>query len=149
VLLMSWVLKEEILLELSTQPERKAWEEEGAFEVFHEVWEKLRPEHREKTRIGALGFKPIQGSELLQAWMVPIEGHPKILGFKNSLQILSREGSVLFEGTWGDVPLEMVKQQTEFFIWLPYRHGSKPEKLDWKTKLLGAFRYVKNRKKKP
>jgi hypothetical protein len=142
---MTWVLKEEILVELSANPERKAWTEEKAYDAFHEIWEKLKPEHREKTRIGTLGFQPMVGSESLEAWMFPIEGHPKILGYKNTVQLIDREGMILFEGTWGETPLDLIKEQVDIFIWLPYRHGSTPEKLDWKTRLLGVFRYFKNR----
>ena len=145
---MTWVLKEEILIELSAHPEREAWMEEKAYDVFHDLWEKLRPEHREKTRIGALGFQPMVGSESLQAWMFPIEGHPKILGFKNRIQIIDKEANILFDGLWGDAPLKIIKEKVELFIWLPYRHGGKPEGLDWKTRLLGIFRYFKNRKRK-
>jgi len=145
---MTWVLKEEVLIELSSHPERKAWLEEKAYDVFHDLWEKLSPEHREKTRIGALGFQPMVGTDSIQAWMFPIEGHPKILGFKNRIQLLDKNGKVFFDGPWGEAPLEMIKEQVEFFIWLPYRHGSAPEKLDWKTRLLGMFRYFKNRNRK-
>lgn len=145
---MTWVLKEEVLVELSSHPERKTWTEEKAYDAFHEIWEKLRPEHQEKTRIGTLGFQPMVGSEVLEAWMFPIEGHPKILGFKNRIQLIDKDGKVLFDGLWGESPLELIKERVEFFIWLPYRHGNTPQKLDWKTKLLGAFRFLKNRHRK-
>lgn len=145
---MTWVLKEEVLLELSSNPERKVWAEEKAYDAFHEIWEKLKPEHREKTRIGALGFQTRPGSESVEAWMFPIEGHPKILGFKNKIQLIDKSGNLMFEGPWGEAPLEAIKERIEFFIWLPYRHGATPEKLDWKTRLLGLFRYFKNRHRK-
>ncbi|NBX76625.1 MAG: hypothetical protein EBQ92_08725 [Proteobacteria bacterium] len=146
---MTWVIDEKILVKLSASEARKIWAEEKAFDVFHELQSRLKPEHQEKSRIGALGFQAIQGTEGLHTWLFPIEGHPKILGFKNPVQILSFHGEVLFEGLWGDTPLALIEKTEEFFIWLPYRHGSKPEKLGLKTRLLGVFRYFKNRKKKP
>jgi len=127
-----------------------AWAEDKAFEVFHEIQSTLHPQYHEKSRIGALGFQAISGTEGFHTWMFPIEGHPKILGFKNRVHILSVEGKMLFDGTWGETPLELIEKHEEFFIWLPYRHGGTPSKLDWKTRLVGAFRFLKNRhRKKP
>lgn len=148
---MIWVLDEKILSGLSASEARRKWSEEKAYEVFHEIQEKLKPEHREKTRIGALGFQAISGTEGLHTWMIPIEGHPKILGIKNRVHILSFQGETLYEGIWGETPLELVEKHNEFFIWLPYRHGGAPEKPDWKTRLRGVVRFLKNRhrKKKP
>lgn len=147
---MTWVLDEKILLRLADSEQRMTWAEEKAFEVFHEIQSSLPLQHQDKSRIGALGFQAISGTEGLHTWMFPIEGHPKILGYKNPVQILSVEGKMLFEGTWGDTPLELVEKHEEFFIWLPYRYGGKPSKPDWKTRLVGAFRFLKNRhRKKP
>lgn len=145
---MTWSVNEAILVELSTSETRKLWAEEKAYEVFHEIEAQLKKEHREKTRIGALGFQNITGTEGLHAWMFPIEGHPKILGLKNTVEILSVRGEVLYQGMWGEVPLSLVETHQEFFIWLPYRHGGTPQKLDWKTRVLGAFRFLKNRHRK-
>lgn len=148
---MTWVLDEKILERLSQSPARRIWAEERAFEVFHEIQENLKKEHREKSRIGALGFQSISGTQGLHTWMIPIEGSPKIVGFKNPVQILSTEGKLLYEGVWGEAPLALVEEKNEFFIWLPYRHGGAPLQLNWKTRLLGIFRFLKyrHRKKKP
>jgi len=145
---MTWVLDENILIKLSDSEARRVWAQEKAFELFHEIQEQLKPEHREKSRIGALGFQSIPGTEALHTWMFPIEGHPKILGTKNRVQILSCQGVVLFEGNWGETPLELIEKNEEFLIWLPYRHGGTPERADWKTKLLGLFRFLKYRHRK-
>lgn len=145
---MTWSVNEAILVELSTSETRKLWAEEKAYEIFHEIEAQLKQEHREKTRIGALGFQNITGTEGLHAWMFPIEGHPKILGLKNTVELLSVRGEVLYQGAWGEVPLSLVETHQEFFIWLPYRHGGAPQKLDWKTRVLGAFRFLKNRHRK-
>jgi len=145
---MTWVLDEKILEELSLSAQRKEWAESKAFDVFHEIQEFLKAEHQEKSRIGALGFQPISGTEGIHAWMFPIEGHPKILGFKNPVQILNLKGQILFEGTWGETPLSLVREQEEFFIWLPYRHGGALPEHTFKTRLKGLFRYFKNRHRK-
>jgi len=145
---MTWVIDEKVLLKLSASEVRKTWVEEKAYEVFHEIQSLLKPEHQEKSRIGALGFQEIRGTEGLHTWMFPIEGHPKILGFKNPVQILSFSGEILFEGLWGETPLALVEKHEEFFIWLPYRHGGTPVKPDWKTRLLGMFRFLKYRSRK-
>ncbi len=145
---MTWVLDEKILIKLSESSARKTWAEERAFEVFHEIQDQLKKEHQEKARLGALGFQAISGTEGLHTWMFPVEGHPKILGFKNPIQILSVQGETLFEGAWGETPLELIEKHTEFFIWLPYRHGGTPERPDWKTRLLGVFRFLKYRHRK-
>lgn len=145
---MTWVLDESILEELARSEARKEWAESKAFDIFHEIQQLLKAEHQEKSRIGALGFQPISGTEGLHPWMFPIEGHPKILGFKNPVQIVSLKGEVLYDGTWGETPLSLVMEQEEFFIWLPYRHGGKPPQLSWKTRLMGLFRFLKNRHRK-
>ncbi|NBX93053.1 MAG: hypothetical protein EBQ85_07480 [Proteobacteria bacterium] len=145
---MTWVLDENILEALSQSEVRKEWAENRAFDVFHDIQEKLKEEHRERSRIGALGFKPISGTEGLQAWMVPIEGHPKILGFKNPVQILSVHGETLYEGVWGETPLTLVQNTEEFFVWLPYRHGGAQPEHSWATQIKGFFRFLKNRHRK-
>lgn len=145
---MSWVLDEKKLEELSLSPERSEWAESGAFEGFYEVREKLSPHHQDLSRLGALGFKPITGSEGLQAWLFPIEGHPKILGTQNTIEILGRTGELLYQGIWGEVPFELVKAHVEFFLWLPYRHGGTPPRKSFTLRVLGLFRFLKNRHRK-
>lgn len=145
---MSWVLDEKKLLELSLSPERVDWAESGAFDRFYEIREKLSPHHQDLSRVGALGFKAITGSEGIQAWLFPIEGHPKILGTKNPIEILEREGKTLYQGTWGEVPFELIKAEVELFLWLPYRHGGKPPTKSFSTRIIGIFRFLKNRHRK-
>jgi len=145
---MSWVLEEQKIVELSLQQERIDWAENGAFDGFYEIQEKLLPRYQDRTRIGALGFKPIPGSEGLQAWLFPVEGHPKILGTRNPIEILGKDGAVIYQGSWGEVPFELIKNQVELFLWLPYRHGGVPPKKSLVTRIVGLFRFLKNRHRK-
>lgn len=130
------------LIKWKNSSKRTDWHESGAFERFLEVEGVFPGEKRDRTRVGALLIQEMRGLEGLHPWMAPIEGYPKLLSPKSRVELFTRDGASVFIGPWGEAPKNFIDENEEFFIWVEGRVGAVPPPKDWKTKVLGAWRWI-------
>lgn len=122
---------------------RRVWHESGAYDQFSDVEMQFPEGFRDRARVGALLIQGMQGLDGLHCWLAPIEGFPKLLSPKSSVRVFTRDAMPVFAGAWADAPLDFVARELEFFIWLAGREGADSPPTDWRTKLIGAWRWLK------
>lgn len=140
-----WFFDEEILEALSTSSTRTAWAETGAYEQFYEIERKLPKDLRDRSRIGALLIAEMHGTDGKNCWMIPVEGHKKILGPQNHVKLLEKSGEVFFEGQWGHIDFKQIETREEFYIWLAPREQATKAPIGFMMRVKGAFRLARHK----
>lgn len=143
---MSWYL-EATLIELFSKPERTLWAEEGAYDQYYQIQHTLPKELKNPQRLGALVVAEVRGIEGKHFWMLPIEGHKKLLGPKNEVKLIEGTGVVFFEGIWNDVNPEWISTRAEFFVWVKPREEASKDSLPLHLKIKGFIRYLLHKKR--
>lgn len=141
---MKWQTDQTELLKLETDSLRKDWMESKAYDAYFDMEWKMPKAMRNPSRMGALGIFEMTGTEGKNCWMVPIEGHKKLLSPQAAVQLLEKDGTVFFDGKWSEVDNTAIQSRTEFFIWLKPKDREEAE-LSFTTRLKGLYRLTKHK----
>ena len=119
---MKWFDDEKVVSQLMASEELLEWANAEAMEHFAAIRNQLPEPLREKSRIGPLTFGKIEDTDSsLYCWMYPVDGSKfqgVVLGLKNRVKLVDKEGRIFFEGLWEETTLELIQAHPKFYIWV-------------------------------
>lgn len=146
---MSWHFDQNTLNEFLSNSEHTDWIEWKALSHYSKIKKQFSSEHHDLSRLGSFNVMEFTGTEGLQCCMLPLEGHPKILGSLSRIKLFDRNAKLYFEGIWSEVSLPVIQTHSEFYVWLEHKSDrltrSKPK---LSQRLMGMWRYFRHRSKK-